>query len=58
MEYKKKLLNITKDQIKKGLDIAYKKAKNNAYFGEGFNAGVQFVIDQLNKEYENGRGHK
>jgi hypothetical protein len=29
--------------IKEGLDEAYKKAGQNAYFGNGFNSGVEFA---------------
>lgn len=33
----------TKEQIQKGLDNAYKQAGENAYFGNGFHAGIQFA---------------
>ena len=33
----------TEEQIKKGLNAAYKKAGHNAYFGEGFRAGIEFA---------------
>ena len=29
--------------IKEGLDEAYNKAGQNAYFGNGFNAGIEFA---------------
>ncbi len=38
---------ITDEQIKQGLDKAYKAAGHNAYFGNGFQAGVNFAIEQL-----------
>jgi len=36
---------MTKEQIKEGLDKAYKEAGHNAYFGNGFEAGVKFVLN-------------
>ena len=36
---------MTEEQIQKGLDRAYKEAGDNAYFGEGFRAGVKFAND-------------
>ena len=44
-------MKLTKEQIKKGFDEAYKKAGNNAYFGNGFEAGVAFAFKHL--EYLN-----
>ena len=40
---------ITDKEIKTGLDKAYAKAGTNAYFGNGFEAGVKFATDQLLK---------
>jgi hypothetical protein len=34
----------TDQEIKKGLQQAYKEAGDNAYFGNGFHAGVDFVV--------------
>ena len=42
------MIEITKEQISEALDIAYKKAGNNAYFGNGFEAGVKSVEDTIN----------
>jgi hypothetical protein len=38
---------ITKKQIKEGLDKAYKEAGENAYFGNGFELGVEFTLNQF-----------
>ena len=38
---------IPKEQIEKALKDAYEKAGHNAYFGNGFKAGVEFAIQQL-----------
>lgn len=40
---------ITDEQIKQGLDKAYKEAGHNAYFGNGFEAGVKFALEQVKK---------
>ena len=46
--------------IKEGLDEAYKNAGHNAYFGNGFNAGVDFaqrwipIIEEKPLTYEIG----
>ena len=37
---------LTNKEIKDGLDKAYAKAGANAYFGNGFKAGVKFATDQ------------
>lgn len=34
---------ITEEQIKKGIDEAYEKIRHNAYFDNGFRAGVMFA---------------
>lgn len=38
--------NLTDKEIQNGLDEAYKKAGHNAYFGNGFKAGVEFALKQ------------
>lgn len=43
------MIDITEDQINEGLGKAYRKAGNNAYFGNGFQAGVKFTIEQIEK---------
>ncbi len=40
---------ITDRQIKDGCRDAYLKAGHNAYFGNGFEAGVKFAIEQVKK---------
>jgi DNA-binding Xre family transcriptional regulator len=37
------MIQITDEQINEGLGKAYKKAGHNAYFGNGFEAGVRFT---------------
>lgn len=37
----------TKEEIKEGLDKAYKEAGHNAYFSNGFNAGIRFAESKL-----------
>lgn len=39
---------ITDKQINEGLGQAYKKAGHNAYFGNGFEAGVNFAQELVN----------
>ena len=34
---------MTAEEIQKGLDKAYKEAGRNAYFGNGFVAGIEFA---------------
>ncbi len=36
-------------EIEKGINEAYKKAGNNAYFGNGFRAGIEFAQIESNK---------
>lgn len=38
----------TEEQIKEGMNKAYKEAGHNAYFGNGFYAGIEFIIKQIN----------
>ena len=40
-------MELTKEQIKQGLDKAYKEAGHNAYFGNGFEAGVKYAQEQF-----------
>ena len=46
-------MKITKEQIKDGLNKAYKEAGNNAYFGSGFDAGIKFAMSLVNETQEN-----
>lgn len=41
-------LSIKEEELNKALDEAFKKAGVNAYFGNGFKAGVQFALSYLN----------
>lgn len=38
---------ITDEKIKEGLNEAYKKIGENAYFGNGFKAGVKFALKEM-----------
>jgi hypothetical protein len=38
---------ITDEQIADGCNKAYLKAGHNAYFGNGFEAGVKFALEQV-----------
>ena len=38
---------LTEEEIKQGLDKAYKKAGSNAYFANGFKAGISFCCELL-----------
>jgi len=40
-------MKFTEEQIKKGLDKAYKESGDNAYFGNGFYAGVKFASNNI-----------
>lgn len=40
-------MEFTKEQMSKALDEAYKKAGHNAYFANGFEAGVVFAEQQF-----------
>lgn len=40
-------MEITDEQIKNGLDEAFKKSGDNAYFGNGFRLGVKFAQAKL-----------
>ena len=40
---------ITDEQIADGCNKAYLKAGHNAYFGNGFEAGVKFAMEQVKK---------
>lgn len=41
-------MKISDEEIKDGLDQAYKDAGHNAYFGNGFDAGVRFALKYIN----------
>jgi len=43
-------MEISEEETKKALDKAYKNAGHNAYFGNGFHAGVQFVLDKVEEQ--------
>jgi hypothetical protein len=43
------MVELSKKQIKNALDEAYRKAGHNAYFGNGFEAGVEFALTELKK---------
>jgi hypothetical protein len=40
-------MELTKEQIKQGLHKAYKEAGHNAYFGNGFEAGLKYAQEQF-----------
>ncbi len=40
---------MTEEELKRGLDDAYKKAGHNAFFSNGFMAGVEFMKGHLDK---------
>ncbi len=40
---------MTEEELKRGLDDAYKKAGHNAFFSNGFMAGVEFMKSHLDK---------
>ncbi len=41
------MINLSRKDIKKARDQAYLDVGHNAYFGNGFDAGVKFVVDKL-----------
>jgi hypothetical protein len=41
------MIQIEEKEIIKGIDEAYKKAGSNAYFGNGFQAGVDFALERV-----------
>lgn len=43
---------ITEDQIANGMNAAYLKAGHNAYFGNGFRAGVEFILNNTESNSE------
>lgn len=47
-------MEITQSQIKKRLAADYINAGDNAYFGNGFNAGVKFAQENLLKSQQYG----
>jgi hypothetical protein len=38
---------MSEEQIRKGIDEAFKAAGPNAYFGNGFRAGIKFVLSEI-----------
>lgn len=47
------MTNLTDKEIQKGCDEAYKKLGLNAYFGNGFKAGVEFATKIYQAEHSN-----
>ena len=45
------MIKLTEEQIIDGQNEAYLKAGHNAYFGNGFNAGVKFALEQINVHF-------
>ena len=41
------MIQIEEKEILKGIDESYKKAGSNAYFGNGFQAGVDFALKKV-----------
>ncbi len=48
------MIKLTEEQIIDGQNKAYLKAGHNAYFGNGFQAGVKFALKQVNKLHIHG----
>ena len=46
-------MKISRKEINKALDEAFIEAGHNAYFGNGFEAGVRFALKEINKEKQN-----
>lgn len=44
------MIKITQKEIDAALDKAYKKAGHNAYFGNGFHAGVMFALELIKEK--------
>jgi predicted nucleic acid-binding Zn ribbon protein len=44
---------ITDREIEEGLNEAYKKSGQNAYFGNGFKFGAEFVLNKVNLNVDN-----
>lgn len=44
-------MKISNEEIKKAIDVAYAKAGQNAYFGNGFEAGVKYAQEQFEKGF-------
>ena len=42
-------MTLTKEEIEKACDEAYKKVGHNAYYANGFKMGVEYAIKQSNK---------
>ena len=43
------MIELTEEEITDGLNEAFLKAGHNAYFGNGFNAGVEFALEKVKK---------
>lgn len=43
-------IELTEEQIEIGLNDAYKKAGHNAYFANGFKAGINFIIEHYKQD--------
>lgn len=44
------MITISEKEIEDAMNKAYKKAGYNAYFGNGFKCGVNFVLDLIKKQ--------
>jgi hypothetical protein len=45
------MINFTEEQMIDAENTAYLKAGHNAYFGNGFKAGVEFALEQIGVEF-------
>ena len=43
-------MEFTKEEIKQGMNEAYQQAGHNAYFGNGFKAGIAFALAKMERE--------
>jgi len=43
-------MEFTKEEIKQGMNEAYQQAGHNAYFGNGFKAGIAFAVAKMERE--------
>ena len=42
---------LTESEIADGMNAAYLKAGHNAYFGNGFTAGIEFALSLMEEEH-------
>ncbi len=49
LKFKERTFMKDKEKLKEGLGKAFESAGKNAYFGNGFMAGVRFIEDHYNK---------